>query len=167
MDMERYIKERRTSFSRQNKTIIDYSVFDFNHVPEKPLIRTEAKHIIDALVQYEKTGIPTNLAIYGSRGCGKTLTLKYLSRLMGKESALHILYANVRYYSTSFKILAHILRKSSRGLSMVELYNQFQKKHPSQTAIILDEVHLWAPKERQRELLYFLSRDRRNYLIIM
>ena len=59
MDMERYIKERRTSFSRQNRTIVDYSVFDFNHVPEKPLIRTEAKQIIDALVQYEKTGIPT------------------------------------------------------------------------------------------------------------
>ena len=77
------------------------------------------------------------------------------------------MYANVRYYSTSFKILAHLLNVSSRGLSLSELYNRFTKQYSSKTIVILDEVHLWAPKERQRELLYFLSRDNRNYMIIM
>jgi Cdc6-like AAA superfamily ATPase len=33
--------------------------------------------------------------------------------------------------------------------------------------VVLDEVHLWSPKEKQRELLYFLSRDDHDYLTIM
>jgi Cdc6-like AAA superfamily ATPase len=52
-------------------------------------------------------------------------------------------------------------------LSLSEIYNRFREKYKSKTIIILDEVHLWAPKERQRELLYFLSRDKRNYMILM
>jgi Cdc6-like AAA superfamily ATPase len=161
------MERRRNTFSRQTKSILDYTVFDFNHVPDEPLIRTESKQIIDSLIRYEKTGIPTNQVIFGSRGSGKTLTLKYLSRLMANDSGLSILYANIRYYSTSFKILAHILEAKARGASLAELYARFQDKYRSRTVIILDEVHLWAPKERQRELLYFLSRDRRNYLVIM
>ena len=31
----------------------------------------------------------------------------------------------------------------------------------------MDKVHIWAPKERQRELLYLLSRDRQNYQVII
>ena len=167
LDVQEYIKNKRSSFSQETKSILDYSVFDFNHVPDKSLIRTEAKRIINSLIRYEKTGIPTNQVIFGSRGCGKTLTLKYLSRLMETDSTLNILYANVRYYSTSFKILAHILNRSSRGSSLSELYTRFRDTYPAPTVIILDEVHLWAPKERQRKLLYFLSRDSRNYLLIM
>ena len=90
LDVREYIENQRSSFSKQTKSILDYSVFDFNHVPDKPLIRTESKQIIDSLIRYEKTGIPTNQVIFGSRGSGKTLTLKYLSRLMASDSALRI-----------------------------------------------------------------------------
>ena len=167
MDLKNYFAERRTTFTEQKKSVIDYSIFDFNHVPEKPLIREETKQIVDALVRYEKTDIPTNQVIFGSRGSGKTLTMKYLSRLLKEDSSLHIVYVNVRYYSTSFKILAHLLGTRARGSSLSELYSRFREKYPSKTVVVLDEVHLWSPKERQRELLYFLSRDKRNYLVIM
>ena len=167
MDIKQYVKQKRNTFNAQSKSIINYSIFDFNHVPEKPLIREETKQIIDALIRYEETKIPINQVIFGSRGSGKTLMVKYLEQLFEEDSSLTILYANVRYYSTSFKILAHLLSVSSRGLSLSELYNRFREKYSSKTVIILDEVHLWAPKERQRELLYFLSRDKRNYMVIM
>ena len=85
-DVKSYISEKRTTFSEQAESVADFAIFDFNYVPEKPLIRTEMTQIIDALIRYEKTGIPTNLVIFGSRGCGKTLTLKYLSRLMKKAA---------------------------------------------------------------------------------
>ena len=136
LDVQEYIKNQRSSFSQETKSILDYSVFDFNHVPDKPLVRAEAKRIINSLIRYEKTGIPTNQVIFGSRGCGKTLTLKYLSRLMENDATLNILYANVRYYSTSFKILAHILNRSSRGSSLSELYARFRDAYPSRTVII-------------------------------
>jgi len=167
MDLKKYLNEQRESFAREAQSVTDYKIFDFNHVPEKPLVREEAKQITNSLVRYEKTGIPTSQVIFGSRGSGKTLTIKYLARFFKEDSSLEILYANVRYYSTSFKILAHLLGVSARGSSLAELYQRFRKKYPSKTVVVLDEVHLWAPKERQRELLYFLSRDRRNYLMIM
>ena len=159
--------ERRRDIKNQATSISDYSIFDFNFVPKNPLVREETKQIIDAFLKYEKTNIPVNQVIFGSRGSGKTLMIKYLEQIFKEESSLNILYANVRYYSTSFKILAHLLKVSSRGLSLSELYNRFRKQYNSKTIIVLDEVHLWAPKERQRELLYFLSRDSRNYMIVM
>lgn len=167
MDIKSYMLERRRNINKQASTISDYSIFDFNYVPQNPLIREETKQIIDAFLKYEKTNIPVNQVIFGSRGSGKTLMIKYLEQIFRTDSTLNILYANVRYYSTSFKILAHLLNVSSRGLSLSELYNRFTKQYSSKTVVILDEVHLWAPKERQRELLYFLSRDNRNYMIIM
>ena len=167
MDLKRYLEEKRTSFNQENTSMIDYQVFDFNHMPDNPLIREETKQIVDAIIRYEKTGIPTNQVIFGSRGSGKTLTVKYLNQMLREDSELNILYANVRYYSTSFKILAYLLHTSSRGSSLSDLYDRFRETFPSKTIIILDEVHLWAPKERQRELLYLLSRDRQNYQIIM
>ena len=167
MDVEQYIQSRRDSFTKQTESVKDYAIFDFNHVPDKPLVRKETEKIIDALLRYEKTGIPSNQVIFGSRGSGKTLALKYLARLLKNDSSLNILYSNVRYYSTSFKILAYLLNTNPRGSSLSELYKRFCERYPEKTVIVLDEVHLWAPKERQRELLYFLSRDKRNYLVIM
>ena len=161
------MQEQRSNFHDQTKTIKDFSIFDFNHVPEKPFIRQETKEIIDAFIRYEKTNIPTNKVIFGSRGSGKTLTVKYVAEFLAKDSSLQILYVNVRYYSTSFKILAHLLGTSFRGSSLSELYSRFKLTYPAKTIIILDEVHLWAPKEKQRELLYFLSRDKCNYQVIM
>ncbi|MFC1550920.1 Cdc6/Cdc18 family protein [Candidatus Latescibacterota bacterium] len=167
MDPKKYMTERRIKLSEQNESIKDRSVFDFNFLPEKPLVREESKQIIDALVSYEGTSIPTNQVILGSRGSGKTLTIKYIGELLKEDSNITILYANVRYYSTSFKILAHLLNASPRGLSLSELYDRFRKRFPSKTVVILDEVHLWSPKEKQREILYFLTRDTGNYQVIM
>ena len=167
MNPKKYMTERRSTISEQNRFIHDRSVFDFNFVPEKPLIREESKRIIDALVSYEANDIPTNQIIFGSRGSGKTLTIKYIAELFKKDSNITILYANVRYYATSFKILAHLLKASPRGLSLSELYDRFRTKFPTRTVVILDEVHLWSPKERQREILYFLTRDQGNYMVIM
>lgn len=167
VDIKGYMAKQRETFKKQSEHVRDYSVFDFNYMPEEPHFRDEAKDIISSLIRYEKTGIPTNQVIFGSRGSGKTLTIKYLTKILEQESSLRVIYANVRYYSTSFKILAHFLKTSSRGNSMSELYERFRAKYPSKTIIILDEVHLWAPKEKQRELLYLLSRDAANYLVIM
>ena len=167
MDVKSYMLEKRKSINDQSKSIINYSIFDFNYLPKNPLVREESKQIIDAFLKYEETNIPVNQVIFGSRGSGKTLMIKFLEKMFKEDSSLKILYANVRYYSTSFKILAHLLNVSSRGLSLSELYNRFREKYNSKTIIILDEVHLWAPKERQRELLYFLSRDSRSYMILM
>ena len=71
--------------------------------------------LIDDMLQFEVSGIPTHYAIIGSRGSGKTLTLKYLQRVIPEQTELEVLYANCRDHNTSFKILAHLLGVRARG----------------------------------------------------
>ena len=76
MDIKSYMLRKRKSINDQSKSIVNYSVFDFNYVPQNPLIREETKQIIDAFLKYDETNIPVNQVIFGSRGSGKTLMIK-------------------------------------------------------------------------------------------
>lgn len=78
MDMAAYVKEREKHLAERARRIRDFRVFDFNYIPEKPVMRAEVKPVIDALLRYQRTGIANNLLIFGSRGSGKTLMVKYL-----------------------------------------------------------------------------------------
>jgi len=166
MDIQQYVLERSQKMEKQTRAIQDHQVFDFNYIPEKPLMRQELQPIIDAILKYEQTGIPSNVAIFGSRGSGKTLLVKYLMNLFQKKS-LTLKYVNVRGTNTSFKIIAEILEVQARGSSLSELYHKFKKAFPRKTLVILDEVDLMSPKDKNRDILYFLSRDKNNYMTIL
>ena len=73
MDIESYLTKRMASLDGETSLVRDFRVFDFAWVPDKPLVRDEARPIIDALLTYGRTGIPQNLVVLGSRGCGKPL----------------------------------------------------------------------------------------------
>ena len=122
------IPQEQPGKSGGTRQIRDSRVFDFNYIPEQPLMRQEVKQLVDAFVRYEQTGIPCNMAINGSRGCGKTLAIRHLKELLKMETALTFHYANCRYYNTSFKIFAHLLGIRERGLGLQELYEQFRGK---------------------------------------
>ena len=166
MDVERYVKERMESIQQQSRQIRDFRVFDFSHVPEHPLVRDEARPIIDALLKYARTGIPQNLVILGSRGCGKTLLVRYLQRVLGKDPGLLMLYANCRNHNTSFKILASFLDIAARGNSLQELYGRFEERYSGPTVVVLDEVDLISKKDPNKDILYFLSRSEQSYMVI-
>ena len=151
---------------RLQKRIRDFRVFDFNYIPPKPLMRQEVKPIIDSILRYEKTTIPNNIAIVGSRGSGKTLTIKYLQKVFEEKPGLKILYANCRQLNTSFKIMAGLLNLKPRGYSLPELYDKFKEKYTQKTILILDEADL-IDKEKNASILYFLSRSDRPYMTIL
>jgi len=167
MDIEQYVAERAKSMDRQTRAIKDFQVFNFNYIPEKPLVRKELKPVIDAILKYTKTGIPSNLAMFGSRGSGKTLMIKYLMQLFKEREDINIKYVNVRSANTSFKIIAQMLKVSARGASLTELYYRFKQAFPGKTLVILDEIDLISPKDKNKDILYFLSRDRNNYMCIL
>lgn len=66
MDLQRYIEKKQKHLSKSSNQIKDFAVFDFNYIPEKPLMREEAKPVIDALLRYQQTGIANNMLILGS-----------------------------------------------------------------------------------------------------
>ncbi|HBG27642.1 MAG: hypothetical protein A2Y10_10430 [Planctomycetes bacterium GWF2_41_51] len=167
MDIESYFQKSEDQHC-QSDVVKNYKVFDFSYIPQKPLMRDECKPIIDALMRFKVSEIPTNMAIIGSRGSGKTLTLQYIKKMMEERKWLDMLYVNCRHHNTSFKIFSQLLgQENVTGLSLVTLYERFLMEFSRKTVIVLDEINLMSPKDKNREILYFLSRSEKPYMVIM
>ncbi|MFC1761157.1 Cdc6/Cdc18 family protein [Planctomycetota bacterium] len=162
-----FLHEERKRSTHQSDQVKDFSVFDFSFIPEEPIMREEGRYLIREIVRFETTSIPTHQAVLGAKGSGKTLTLRYLEKIMNAETKLNVLYANCREHNTSFKIFAYLLGVQPRGVSMSELYTRFCEKHQERTVVVLDEVDLMSPKDKRRDILYFLSRSENPYMVIM
>ena len=168
MDPKRYIQERREQVEKAVKNIRDFKAFDFNYVPEHPIERIEMDRITQAILKYEQSYIPTNIFAFGSRGCGKTLTVKYLQRLFNdSQEKTKLLYVNAREHNTSYKILAHLLSATPRGVSLSELFERFRSTYSAPTVLVLDEVDFISEKDSQKEILYLMSRCAENYMLIL
>lgn len=167
MDIEAYLRRQREQLEGGAQHVKDFSVFDFNHVPDRPLMRVECTRLIDALLHFDIAGIPTHQMVIGSRGSGKTLTLRYLERLIPSQTGLHVRYANCRQQNTSFKVFAHLLEKDVAGASLSQLYERFVRTSAPKTVVVLDEVDLMSPKDPRREILYLLSRCEKPFMIIL
>ncbi|MFC1806019.1 Cdc6/Cdc18 family protein, partial [Planctomycetota bacterium] len=116
---------------------------------------------------FHLTGLANHHAVIGSRGSGKTLTLRFLQRVVPPQTDLEVLYANCRRYNTSFKILARLLGEQARGASLPEFYERFLARCRKKTVVVLDEVDLMSPKDKRREILYLLSRSEHPFMVIM
>jgi cell division control protein 6 len=161
------LQRRLQSMGERAQQIKDFSVFDFDYVPDQPLLRKEADKLMDELVSFKVTGIPTHCFIVGSRGCGKTLTLRFLERLFTTETKLTFHYANCRQHNTSFKILTHLLGLPPRGLALGEVFDMFEGQAGQGTTVVLmDELELMSPKDSGMEILYLLSRSKKRFMII-
>jgi len=167
MRIQDYLQASQKKISENTSQIRDFRVFDFNFIPESPFMRQEVKPIIDNLLKYDKTNIPGNLVIYGARGSGKTLTLKYLKQILEHETQLKVLYANCRNYNTSFKLLAHFVGMKARGASLSEAFDRFSQGFYQKTVVVLDEIDLMSEKDKRKEILYLLSRHPNNYMLIL
>lgn len=169
MDIEQYLTMSKDKLEIENKKIKDFHVFDtFNYIPEKPLMREEVKPVVDAILRYEKSLIQNNLCVLGCSGCGKSLSVKVIGQLLEKEYGLTFKYVNIRNHNTSFKILAHLLNIQARGLSLSELESKFEEKFKEKTILILDEADMFSStKDRQKEILYFISRSKSNVMLIL
>lgn len=167
MGISDYFSDRAQAIDQSLLRISDFRVFDFNHIPEQPLMRDEVKPIIDGCLRYLKTGIPNHLFIFGSRGSGKTLMLKYIQRFLDEQARARVIYVNCRQHNTSFKILAHLMNVRPRGCSLDELWLRFCDAHTDRLILILDEVDLMSDKDRHKDILYLLARAQNSYMAVM
>ena len=162
-----YLNRQARMLDESSRQIKDFRVFDFNHIPDEPLMREEAKPIVDACLRYLKTGIANHLFIFGSRGSGKTLMIKYIERLLTKRENVDILYVNCRQHNTSFKVLAYLLGVRPRGCSIDELWHRFSDAYSRRLILVLDEVDLLSDKDRHKDILYLLARSPNNYMAVL
>jgi len=168
MDIAEYIRAKQQDLRKNTDRIRNVRIFDFNYIPDKPLMREEIKPLIDSLLRYQQTGIANHVLILGARGCGKSLSAKYLMHTMEQTTDLNFLYVNCRQHNTSFKIVASILRVQPRGTSLDELWHRFETGHAGgKVVFILDEIDLMSDKDRHKDILYLLSRSEHNYMTIL
>lgn len=167
MDISVYLQRQKNIVAQQTKAVKDFKVFDYNYIPDQPFIRSECKEIIDAMLRFDISGIATNYAIIGSRGSGKTLTMKYLSRIIPNQTGIDMHYVNCRHHNTSFKILSKLLNKNCAGLSLDKLFELFSRLFTDKTVFVLDEIDLMSPKDKNRDILYLLSRSENPIMVIM
>jgi cell division control protein 6 len=167
MKITDYLTRQARTLEETSRRIKDFRVFDFNHIPDEPLMREEAKPIIDAYLRYLKTGIANHLFVFGSRGSGKTLMIKYIQRLLAEHEKAEILYVNCRQHNTSFKALAHLLGVRPRGCSLDELWRRFSDAHARRLILVLDEVDLLSDKDLHKDILYLLARSPKNYMAVL
>lgn len=167
MKITDYLELQSRTLDESSRRIKNFRVFDFNHIPDEPLMRQEAKPIIDAYLRYLKTGIANHLFVFGSRGSGKTLMIKYIQRQLSKPGGADILYVNCRQHNTSFKILSRLLGVRPRGSSLDELWHRFCKLHPARVILVLDEIDLLSDKDRHKDILYLLARSPNNYMAVL
>jgi len=167
MNIVSFLQQEKDRNARIRRLVKDFSVFDFSYIPNEPIMREESKYLIKELTRFEISGIPTHLAVIGAKGSGKTLTLKYLQGLLNSEGRLNVIYANCREHNTTFKIIAHLLGVQARGASLSELYDRFCQEHADKTVVLLDEIDLMSAKDKNREILYLLSRSKNPYMVIM
>lgn len=167
MKITDYLDRQARLLKTSSARIRDFQVFDFNWIPDEPLMREEAKPIIDGCLRYLRTGIANHLFVFGSRGCGKTLMVRYLQQQLAERESAAMLYVNCRQHNTSFKILAHLLGVRPRGTSLAELWRQFCYGYAGRLILILDEVDLLSEKDRHKDILYLLARSERNPMAIL
>jgi len=167
MDIKSFLQQEKDRNTDIRRRVKDFSVFDFGYIPSEPIMRDEARHLIKELIRFEISGIPTHLAVVGSKGSGKTLTLQYLQGLLNAEGRLDVVYANCPEHNTTFKIFAHLLSVQARGAGLGELYDRFCCEHPGKTVVLLDEIDLMSAKDKNKEILYFLSRSKNPYMVVM
>lgn len=168
MDIQAYLKQQRSRLQQQSEHVKDYRVFDFAYVPAEPMIRPETRAVVDALLRFDMTGVPTNLLVLGGRGSGKTLTLKYLCGVISRQASLEMRYVNCRHHNTSHRILAELMGGRCQGLSLGDLYQRLIDAHTGKRlCLVLDEVDLMSVKDRRREVLYLLSRAETPVMLVL
>lgn len=168
MDIQAYLNRQRSRMQQQSASVKDYRVFDFAYVPEEPMIRPETRSVVDALLRFDLTGVPTNLLVLGSRGTGKTLTLKHLCSIMCEQTSLVMRYVNCRHHNTSHRILAELLGGKCQGLPLGSIFRRFiDSLKRDRLCLVLDEVDLMSAKDRRREVLYLLSRADSPVMVVL
>jgi Cdc6-like AAA superfamily ATPase len=84
-----------------------------------------------------------------------------------QRRGLTTIYANCRTHNTSFKILAGLLGLRPRGSSLEELWARFTANHSGKLILVLDEIDLLSEKDKNKDILYLVSRSKENYMAVL
>jgi cell division control protein 6 len=145
---------------KKGENIKNNTVFRLDYLPEKIYERDQYRIIGREIGVHMGKGAGSSLLISGTRGTGKTLTVRYLleeSRkfVMERGIDLEVFYIPVRRFRNTYSILKEIT-SSKHGTPYDALMERAKKKLEEKKIILaLDEVEFL----EDTEILYSLSRE--------
>lgn len=117
----------------------------------------EIERIRFCLLPALKREKPIHAWIFGTPGCGKTATVKYLLKALEKETSVGSIYINCWEDNTFYAIMDRIIRER-RILRAEKLNTTFKLEKFAESVsdrpfiIVLDEIDRLSPKERNSTL---------------
>lgn len=70
MEIGAYLREQKQHLGRECEQVKDFSVFDFNYIPQEPVLREECRQLIQEMLRFDLSGVPNHIAIIGRRRTG-------------------------------------------------------------------------------------------------
>jgi len=156
------IAEKIRSKPKREVIITNPKIFSLDYVPERIYLRRELDEVIKSVRNYLSLGVPEHIIVYGSKGSGKTVSLKFLLRAIreGYKNVLTV-YINCRNTNTEYKVYKAIL---GRAVSALNARDKVIRKLKSKKAIIvLDDIEALI---KPADLLFILSRETNAQMII-
>jgi archaeal cell division control protein 6 len=155
--MESRLSNLFEKFLRKDSLFLDKTVLQSNYIPDEIQHRDEQiDQIANILAPALRGDKPSNLFIYGKTGCGKTLTITYVTQKLQETAeaqgiTLTILYLNCKLKhvaDTEYRLIAQLARLMGKtipptGLPTDDVYTTFFnviEKKQGNIVLVLDEI---------------------------
>ncbi|NPA85782.1 MAG: AAA family ATPase [bacterium] len=143
--------------------IINESVFSPYYVPptlvarEKQLL--QLGKVLRPALFYQR---PMNIYIYGPKGSGKTVTVRYVLQLL-KEKAerIHVVYCTCSETNTFYKfiyLLAKHFRPEISKISSAEALEIIRQCCRPLTLVVIDDIHTLSSRKELNSIVFWSSR---------
>ncbi len=138
-----------------NKIFVDESVLSLDHIPQELLRRDEQiRFVLRQLGPAVRGNKPKNFILYGVRGCGKTVVVKYVLKWLQREKTVkpvRVAYINCAHNQAETHIVRDIIASIdpdtkvpacgiSKGYYYAALY-QAVKRLGCVLVVVLDEIN--------------------------
>lgn len=145
--------------SKRPKVDGNATVFDYGYTPKKIFEREEGEDIISTIINFDKYSVNQNMFYFGARGCGKTITFKYIKKFLENLKTIEtpMLYINCREKNTILKVLSYIVGENLNGKAICDGMELVSEKF-EKLILVLDEIDLFNYSQRSRDMLYLFSR---------
>jgi len=162
-DPKTFIEAKLRKRASESRNIRNPAVFDVGYRPTKILIRSEFERLADDLADYVNLGVPKHIAVYGSRGSGKTLGAITIAEALRESRGIPYFYVNVRENPTSVKIYRRVTGLESKGHEVEYVKGKLDSMLSTKSILILDEVDFL----EDYDVLYHVTRHTKANLILL
>jgi len=163
MGVERVFRERVRELEEYRAKLKNPEVFDLKVVPSRIYERKELSVIVERMAEYKVLKIPQNIIVFGFRGCGKTVSILHLLRILKNEGRLKTFYVKARDCPSTYSIYQKMTGISGVGYHMSMLMEKSLSIYREDSVIVVDDADFL----EDFNFLYTFTRESNASIILL